>query len=578
MLARMIQSPVPAPRPATALRPVLGCLLAVGAVLTTASETCHGQEPKAAPAGPKTRAERTEYRATSTLADVVGFLDQLPDLPHGDRLMRTQLGTTDAGTEIPAVVTAHPMPTQLGARRPADKLRVVVLADIHGGEVEGKEAVQMLLREIAQGDHGRLVEEAQIYWVPVYNPDGNDNISKSNRVDQNGPVDGVGTRPDANGFDLNRDFLKADSNNTKALLTVLKTFDPHLFLDLHTTDGSWHGYHLTYSPSLSANVDPGLDAFTRGTLLPTARSRMADQGWRTFDYGNFDRRPGGRRSTTGQPGGEGRPARPRPTRWRTYDHRPRFGTNYFGLRNRIAVLSEAYSHLDFEGRVQVTREFVLQVLGVALDHQEEVLQLCHAADARCNSKRHPVWFGTDTIYGAPTVMEVLQGDCESIEVPGIGTRVAMLPEVAEPLDLKVYDRFVPRRRTRLPSVYLLPLEVSNHVGEWLKLHGVPFQLAQSPQQILNVERFVISKGSRASSSYQGHRTLRLEGRWEALGEPLNLGRGAMILRTHQPLARLVEQLLNPESEDSLCTWGVMDKFLGDDDVAAGTAYPILRVR
>ena len=130
-------------------------------------------------------------------------------------------------------------------------MRILVNANIHAGEVEGKEATQMILREIAFGEHEELLRGADLMFVPVYNPDGNDRIDKKNRASQNGPDGGVGERANAQGLDLNRDFLKAESPECRALLRLFRMHDPHLFMDLHTTNGSHHGYQLTYSPSLS---------------------------------------------------------------------------------------------------------------------------------------------------------------------------------------------------------------------------------------------------------------------------------------------------------------------------------------
>ena len=145
--------------------------------------------------------------------------------------------------------------------RTGSRLRALILANIHGGEVEGKEAVQMLLREIAIGEHEDILEHFDIVFVPVFNADGNDEISARNRVSQNGPDRGVGQRHNAQDLDLNRDYVKAETPEVRAQLGLFRAFDPDLYMDLHTTNGSDHGYQLTYAPSLSTNLDPELDAF-----------------------------------------------------------------------------------------------------------------------------------------------------------------------------------------------------------------------------------------------------------------------------------------------------------------------------
>ncbi|MBK8099367.1 MAG: hypothetical protein IPK26_19835 [Planctomycetes bacterium] len=101
-----------------------------------------------------------------------------------------------------------------------------------------------------------LLRGAELWFLPIYNPDGNEAVDRKNRPEQNGP-DTVGKRPNGQGLDLNRDFVKADAPETRALLRLIDTVDPHVFMDLHTTDGSTHGYHLTFAPSLATSLDPG---------------------------------------------------------------------------------------------------------------------------------------------------------------------------------------------------------------------------------------------------------------------------------------------------------------------------------
>src|SRR5581483_5526858 len=160
-----------------------------------------------------------------------------------------------------------------------------------------------------------------------------------------GPLNGYGTRENAQGLDLNRDAMKLESPEARGLISnVFRRWDPLVFVDLHTTNGSYHGYHLTYAPSLNANVDEDITSFARGTLFPWLSERMRKEHEKeTYYYGNFADQ------LTPEKG------------WYTFDGRPRFGTNYGGLRNRFTILSEAYSYIDFRSRVEVTYQFVHEI-------------------------------------------------------------------------------------------------------------------------------------------------------------------------------------------------------------------------
>jgi hypothetical protein len=219
---------------------------------------------------PQTTAERTGYAATSTHAEVGAFLDSLE--LAGAPLAVSELGTTALGKPIYVVIASDPAVTAPAEAAAAGKLVVYLQANIHAGEVEGKEAVLALLRELA-GTRRTLLQQLVILVVPDYNPDGNDAFGPeaTNRPEQNGPPR-VGQRPDGLNLDLNRDYFKAEAPETRASLArIYATWDPALMVDLHTTDGTRHGYQLTYAPPLDPNAPPGPTAFVRDHMLPALR-------------------------------------------------------------------------------------------------------------------------------------------------------------------------------------------------------------------------------------------------------------------------------------------------------------------
>ena len=234
-------------------------------------------------------------------------------------------------------------------------------ANIHAGEVEGKEALLALVRDLAT-TRNNVLDSIVLIAIPIYNADGNERFKPQsvNRTEQNGP-ESVGQRPNAQMLDLNRDYVKAEAPETRASLAAFEKWNPDVFVDLHTTDGSFHGYALTYAPSLNpAAREAG--AYTRDSLLPELRRRMkARDGFEVFDYGNFDTQYEERDITDTVKSG-----------WYSYDHRPRFGTNYFGLRQRISILSEAYSHDPFERRVKSTYAFVRELLSLMAERGAQI--------------------------------------------------------------------------------------------------------------------------------------------------------------------------------------------------------------
>jgi hypothetical protein len=296
----------------------------------------------------RTRAERSEFTETSTLGDVEAFLAALG--ARSDLLRVSSFGTSQDGRPLWLASLSNPPVAQPRDLRALDRPVVFVQANIHGGEVEGKEAVQNLMRRLALGDLRSMLDRVVVLIAPVYNVDGNEAFDLNNRTDQYGPIAGVGRRENSNGLDLNRDYMKLDSPEARALVRLYDTWDPHVVVDLHTTNGSAHGYHLTYSIPLNLSFDARLMEFHREALMPrVAAGLLQRHGFRSYYYGNFEGpKPKAGESDT--------------RRWSAFDHRPRIGQNYVGLRNRVTVLSEAYSYLDFKRRIDVTEAFVEEIL------------------------------------------------------------------------------------------------------------------------------------------------------------------------------------------------------------------------
>jgi hypothetical protein len=448
---------------------------------------------------------------------------------------------------------------------------VFVQANIHAGEVEGKEAVLMLSRRLVSGDLKPLTRQLVILIAPDYNADGNENVSVQHRTAQNGPVAGVGTRENSKGLDLNRDYMKLDSAEARSLVGLFNKWDPHVIVDLHTTNGSYHANHLTYSPILNPNADPRLIEFTRERMLAPIRQKMLKtHNWRIYYYGNFAREGGGNH------GPRVDPASPGDVTWRTFDHRPRFGNNYAGLRNRIAILSEAYSYLDFKGRIEVTEDFVEEIWRSAAANAKQIMSLTAQADrAFTVTNPKPIELGVSFEARAlPEPVEILVGDVTKVANPRSGREMLAMAPVAVPVMMKDYGVFAPTRSVVLPKGWVIPRGSANgtRLGaaiDRLRWHGVRIdELAADVQ--LSVERFSIAGYTKAPKPFQGHQEARLTGTFDKA--QLTVPEGSLYVPANQPLARLAFYLLEPESDDGFVTWNIIEEGL-----QAGQTYPIYRV-
>ena len=513
---------------------------------------------------PRTRAERTAYRETSSYADVIAFLDSLHAL--GAPAWHS-IGTTTEGRAIPLIVLSRPLVRSPEEARRLGRPIVYVQANIHAGEVEGKEALQAAVRDLWFAPGPNALDSIVLLANPIYNADGNEKFAAQavNRWEQNGP-EMVGQRANAQGLDLNRDYVKAEAPETRASLAAFTAWNPDVFVDLHTTDGSYHGYALTYSPSLNPAAFFG-GVYARDSLLPELRRRMRERDrFETFDYGNFSLVYGSDVNTDTVRSG-----------WYTYDSRLRYGTNYFGLRGRIAILSEAYSHDPFARRVASTYAFVREILSLVAEREAAVRAVGARADSsvrawgdhpalsppiplRAELTRHPL--------SAVVLTEDLArtGD-SSLSQPGVPRGLRRTGHFRAQR-MPVYDRFDPTLERTLPAAYVIPA-ADTAAARLLALHGVRVDTL-AHDWTTPAQRFLIDSVVVAAEPFQGHHEVRLEGRWT--NAVRDLPAGSFVVSTAQPQGVVAFYLLEPESDDGLVTWNVFDAAL-----APGGTFPVVRV-
>src|SRR3954469_20562353 len=370
--------------------------------------------------GQTTRAERSGYRETSSYTDVWAFLDSLQTRTADIRVL--SMGESPEGRRIPLVVASRPLASSPTEAHRSGKVIIYLQANIHAGEVEGKEAAQMLLRDITVGSSKPLLDRVVLLVVPIYNTDGNERWGpgEQNRPGQNGPAR-VGQNPNGQGLNLNRDYVKMEAPETRASTSLIESWDPDLFVDLHTTNGSYHGYALTYAPGLNPNVNPAI-LLVRDRLLPELKTRMLQRHKeKTFPYGNFRNQNPDSLSLG----------------WETYDARPRFGTNWIGLRGRLSVLSEGYSNADFKTRITATYNFVSELLNLAAEQRDTIAALVRAADSR-----RPDSVAVRSILGPPVVQEVVAEITQEAGEGAGGYARRNRSGVYRAVRMPVFDRFV----------------------------------------------------------------------------------------------------------------------------------------
>ena len=506
-----------------------------------------------------TKPEKTRYQETSLHADVMNFVQMLS--AGSEMALLEVIGTSKEGREIPLVVMADPPVSSPSEAASSGKPVIYIQANIHGGEVEGKEASMIMMRDIAFGQKRYLLEDQIIVFCPVFNADGNDALGPNNRPNQDGSPLEAGERYSGEGLDLNRDGIKLESIEGKALMkNVILRWDPHMFVDLHTTNGTWHGYSLTYAPGMNTAGHPGTTEYLMEKLFPEVTEKVRERsGLDTYLYGNFSEFP--------------------PETYNGMLTLPRYLTNALALRNMLTILVETFSHDRFERRILSNLAFLTSLLEYTGDNASEII---------------------DLISGIDNDVITTIGD-----IAGTGTRGVQFQRAQSgPLsDLLVYDTGAnidqfgiqrPRRTGRrywvngvrkmtgvetlresvVPAAYVFPADLRN-VAEKLREHGLVVTELMSPGNFTG-EEFMVTTFSQSPYNYQGHNLTTIDGSFSASSR--TFPPGSYYVDMAQANAWLCFYLLEPQTDDGLTVWNYFDQYLIDNGIyERPVAFPVFKV-
>lgn len=470
------------------------------------------------------------------------------------------MGKSPEGKEIPVAVLSSPPVTSAEEAKASGKIVVYVQGNIHGGEVEGKEATMMLMREILLGDKQNLLENQIIMFAPIYNTDGNDKMARGTRPSQEDSPPEAGIRQNSRGLDLNRDGTKMEAPETKGLFSnVISKWDPQVFVDLHTTNGTWHAYSLTWAPSYHTAGEPGPYEFTQQMLKGITKTVEEKYGLVFGPYGEYHLE-------------EGWPLQ----NFYTYNHHPRYLVNQFGLRNRMAILSEAFSHERFYQRIHSTYHFTLEILSYTNEHAQEIRDINKWAE---NIAIQNIVESAGKIKKGVR-FKMVRGDTlndfktyDYISVEDDKDKFIRTGKIVSYGDVAYHAKFEATVESTIPRGYVIPAEFSNII-DLLKIHGIKVdQLSKSKSY--TGETFLIDKLEKADRAFEGHHMTTVSGSFTPAKRKFK--KGDYVVDLAQPLCNLIFYLLEPQSDDGLVTWNFFDPYLEKQGVNnKQVQYPVFK--
>lgn len=483
-----------------------------------------------------TVAERSGFVRTGRYEEVIALCEAFARR-YPDAVRCETFGTTPEGRPMKLLVVTRTGAFTPQAARERGLPVTLVQGGIHAGEIDGKDAGFLALREALEGSAARGALERQVLlFVPVFNVDGHERFKAWNRPNQRGPEE-MGWRVTAQNYNLNRDYAKADAPEMQAMLALVNAWDPLVTVDLHATDGA------QFEHDVSIQVEPaysGDEALRKAGIALRQRTMDALRRQGSLPLPFY---PSFVRADDPASGFEDGVAP------------PRFSTGYFPLRNRLAMLVETHSWKPYPVRVRITRNTVLAVLEQVAREGGRWRELAHAADGRAAR-----------LAGTQVPLEYRAGERVRI-LEFRGYAYTRTPSDVSGAPMTRYDENTPQiwrvpmrddvqpaRLVAAPRAgYLVPAAHAARVAAKLDQHGIAWRRLDRALQDHPVEAFRAGRVQFSPQPVEGHQRAQFEGEWRS--ERMAVGAGALFVPIDQPKARLAMALLEPQAPDSLAAWG-----------------------
>lgn len=471
--------------------------------------------------------EQHGLKTSPNYDETFAWLDKL--ISQTDMLKKVSIGKSPQGRDIWMIVAskegAEDAPTLLKNNKPS----VLVQAGIHSGEIDGKDAGMMLLRDIVIGDKAALLDNANLLFVPIFSVDAHERSTEYNRVNQRGPVN-MGWRTTANNLNLNRDYAKADTLEMQHMLRAINIWQPDLYIDVHVTDGIDYQYDVTFGYNLAQGLSPASYKWLENSYRPAIESALVEEGHvpgpLVFAIDNTDISKG----------------------MSLWNASPRFSNGYGDARHLPTILIENHSLKPFKQRVlgtYVMLEATLKTIGEQTTKLKSAIQqdkYRYSPRLTLTWKREQQAKGWD-FKGIGYSMEqsAISGN-EIVRWNGEPKLYPNLPVIGgTKADIKV----------NRPTAYYVPSQWTE-VIERLSIHGIRMTTISKPST-QKLQQYQFTEAKFGSADYEGHQ--RVKAKVSSQTIEATLPTGTLRIDTEQPLGDLAILLLEPQSPDSLFQWG-----------------------
>ncbi len=449
-------------------------------------------------------------------------------------------GESPQGRELPLLIVDKRGNFTPEKVRKTDNVVMLIQAGIHSGEIDGKDAGFMLIRDMVFRDrHTELLDNVTILFQPIFSVDGHERQSPHNRANQNGP-ESMGWRATAQGYNLNREYMKADAVEMKAWLKLYNAWLPELLADCHVTDGADYQYVMTYALESLGNSDARLSEFQIGAYEEPLHELMAADGFPLVRYCWFRKRHDPKSGIVG------------------WTSPPRFSGGYAAVQNRLGLLVETHMLKPYRERVDGTYAILKNSLVLLDRHHKELKAEVAAADGRAASSKlrtRPFPLAFNTSFNDSVMIDFLgyEYTVEKSDITGGDWHRYSDTKVTFPIPL--FHTQDVTRSAMLPVAYVIPPEWTEVIDR-LELHGVRMTRLSSPRTV-EAEHYRLTAPRWESFSYEGrHRLVEFEQNTET--HATTFPAGSAVIMMNQRTGRLIANALEPKAADSFVYWGFFD--------------------
>jgi Zinc carboxypeptidase len=493
---------------------------------------------KASPPDLLTTGEKSGWNLTAPYAEAVDISHKLEKASPQVKVLN--IGTTPEGRTMIALVVSKDKAFTPESAAKTNKAVIMIQSGIHAGEIEGKDTVLMLVRDMTVTKKlSAWLDKAIFVIIPVFNVDGHEYFSPYHRPQQNGPRD-TGLRNTAQRLNLNRDYVKADTPEMRAWLHIYNTWNPDFLIDNHVTDGSDHQYDVDWDMARNQEIAEPAGAWVREKFLPEMIKRMEQDGHLIAPYGAL-RNVNGKREFFMEV------------------FTPRYSHIYSALQDRPSLLVETHSLKTARTRAWANYDIMRHSIDIITADPEALRNAVRQADkdmaARAGDRKAaPVYLNgrVSNEKTHPILYRALkQGQVKS-EVTGDTTNRYIAEK--DDIDTVIHDGIDTTLEAQMPLGYLIP-SAWKEIADILALHGVEMERTTKPLTE-EFETYRFSNIAWATGQDEGHIALsNFDAR--LVKEKIMIPAGSYWVPLKQRRARLILSTLEPQAPDSFARWGLM---------------------